>query len=152
MKTGAKLITVFVSLLLYNNTQAQDDSQTQGRREKVESMKVAFITERLNLSVTEAQAFWPVYNEYQQKKKELHQQRGNGRKDFKADFDNMSDAEAEKLIDEDIARRQKELDLLKALHLKLKQILPAKKIALLYKTEFDFRKQMLEKLGNKPPR
>jgi hypothetical protein len=34
------------------------------QREKVESMRIAFITHRLNLTPDEAKAFWPVYNSY----------------------------------------------------------------------------------------
>lgn len=143
MKARARLIVVVIVLLLQSNSKAQE------RREKLEAMKVAFITEQLNLTVIEAQAFWPVYNEYQQKKKDLHKDREQGRKDFKENFSTLTEVEAEKMVDEDIVFRQKELDLLKTLHLKLKQILPAKKIALLYKAELDFKKQMLEKLTNK---
>lgn len=34
------------------------------RAEKLEALKVAFITKELNLSSEEAQKFWPVYNGY----------------------------------------------------------------------------------------
>jgi hypothetical protein len=33
------------------------------RREKIEMFKVQFFTEKLNLTKTEAEQFWPVYNE-----------------------------------------------------------------------------------------
>ena len=33
--------------------------------DKIKSLKIAFITERLNLSSDEAAVFWPVYNEHE---------------------------------------------------------------------------------------
>jgi len=36
----------------------------EGRREKIELYKVQFITEKLNLSKSEAEDFWPVYNDH----------------------------------------------------------------------------------------
>lgn len=35
----------------------------EARRAKIELFKVQFITERLNLTKSEAEAFWPVYND-----------------------------------------------------------------------------------------
>src|ERR1035438_10239486 len=39
------------------------------RVEKVQSLKIAFITQKLQLTPEEAQRFWPVYDQYQ---KEVH--------------------------------------------------------------------------------
>ncbi|NBC24749.1 MAG: hypothetical protein GVX78_03945, partial [Bacteroidetes bacterium] len=46
---------------------AQDDNW----KEKIESQKVAFITNELNFTPKEAREFWPLYNEHQGKKEEL---------------------------------------------------------------------------------
>jgi Tfp pilus assembly protein PilZ len=43
-------------------------SQNNDKKETIESFKVAFITQKLNLTTKEAQLFWPVYNEYLDKK------------------------------------------------------------------------------------
>ncbi len=39
--------------------------------EKIKSLKVAFITEKLSLTSKEAQSFWPVYNEFEEKRDAL---------------------------------------------------------------------------------
>ena len=41
------------------------------KRERIESMKIGFITDKLSLSTEEAQKFWPVYNEYQAKQEKI---------------------------------------------------------------------------------
>lgn len=48
------------------------------RRDRLESIQIAFITKELSLSPDEAQRFWPVYNEY---KDELAQARRASRED-----------------------------------------------------------------------
>ena len=36
--------------------------------EKIKAEKISFFTSKLDLTPAEAQAFWPVYNEYEKKK------------------------------------------------------------------------------------
>ena len=43
---------------------AQDEG-TGNRAEKIQALKIAFITQKLALSSDEAQRFWPVYNQYE---------------------------------------------------------------------------------------
>lgn len=46
-------------------------AQSQQERDKVERLRIAFLTEELDLSVKEGQQFWPIYNEYQTAKKQV---------------------------------------------------------------------------------
>jgi len=61
------LIIIF-TLFIAVSTSAQKDDQ---RREKLESQKIAFISDRLDLSPQVAQVFWPVYNQYDNELKAL---------------------------------------------------------------------------------
>lgn len=45
----------------------------QERGERIEALKIAFITKQLNLSQDEAQKFWPVYNTYDEEMKKMMQ-------------------------------------------------------------------------------
>lgn len=51
------LFSIIILVSLHCAAQGQ-----QGNR--IEAYKIAFITNRLNLSTTEAQKFWPIYNRY----------------------------------------------------------------------------------------
>jgi len=44
------------------------------QQEKLETLKIAFITRQLNLTPDEAQKFWPVYNQYVAETKKAHQE------------------------------------------------------------------------------
>ncbi len=52
-------------------------AQDRPDREKIKALKVAFITERLDLSSKEAQLFWPIYNEQGSKMEDLRVKEGS---------------------------------------------------------------------------
>jgi len=116
------------------------------KKEKVGAMKVAFLTDKLDLTAKEAQVFWPIYNEFENK---LETYRKTRKKDALAvleTIENLSDKEVESLVDAEIKQRQNELDIQKEYHEKFKKILPVKKVAKLYVAENDFKRQLLKKI------
>jgi peroxiredoxin family protein len=44
-------------------------AQPAAREERIENLKIAFITEKLDLSVEESQRFWPLYNAFNKERK-----------------------------------------------------------------------------------
>ena len=44
------------------------------KKEQIKAQKVAFITDKLQLTVEEAQQFWPVYNELDKKSEDIDNQ------------------------------------------------------------------------------
>jgi hypothetical protein len=124
---------------------------TPSGQERVKVLKVAFITEALNLTQEEAQLFWPIYNEYQDKRDVVRARLAENRKKVKEQAETLTPEELLKLADEEMALRQQDLDLQKEMHEKLKKVLPAKKLALLYVAEEDFKKELLEMLKKDDP-
>ncbi|MCX6292125.1 MAG: hypothetical protein NT126_10215 [Bacteroidetes bacterium] len=151
MKKYKKLITVLI-LFVSSSAMAQEPKPA---REKVEAMKVGFLTERLNLSPEEARVFWPVYNKYTDELEAVRKSRRENLVNARMNFDEMTDKEIEKVIDTEIASRQSELDLQKKYNPQFKQVLPMKKIAKLYRAEEDFKRKLLdliqEKRGDRKP-
>lgn len=151
MKTITKFSAMALLLFITTALAAQGPGNRQQNRERIEAQKVAFITEKLELTPAEAQQFWPVYNEFDAKRRELN-------KDFKKavdpdniDIDKMSDKEAEELADQTLLHAQKLLDLRKEYHAKFKSILPPKKLLKLYDTEREFQKMLMDRLRDKKP-
>jgi Spy/CpxP family protein refolding chaperone len=152
MKTTKQiLISLLLTLLVSIGTFAQGrGSGNQEKRENIEAMKIAFITQKLELTPEEAQQFWPVYNQYSEKTKELRKKRRQGNREARQqNFDELSDKEVEQLVNEDIANRQKELDLQKEYNEKFKAILPIKKVAKLYAAEEQFKVVLINKLKDR---
>ena len=146
-----KRILIFSAafFILFNFAQAQpgQGGERRGdRKEKVEAMKIAYITNQLDLTPTEAQQFWPVYNEYEAKIQALRQSRRKDKKDGPDNLDVMSDKEVEALVDAEVSMRQKEMDVMKEYHSKFKAVLPIRKVAKLYRAQEDFKRELLKKI------
>ena len=73
-------------------------AQRTENREKIKSLKVAFITDRLELSAKEAQQFWPVYNDYEDKREALRQKERTQIKSKIRDAASLTEKEAEVLL------------------------------------------------------
>ena len=63
-----KIVLVLLLILGFSTAQAQDDKE----RERIKSLKIAFITQELNLSNKVAQKFWPIYDKYEENRRELY--------------------------------------------------------------------------------
>ena len=143
MKNLIALFVILFSLSLF----AQSQPPPRGKmppREKVEALKIGFLTQRLNLTPEEAKNFWPIYNKFQDELEKVRRQRRETFRNPDETFEDMSDSEIDKLVDEEIAQRQMELDIFKKYHPQFKQVLPVRKVALLYKSEEDFKRKLLE--------
>ena len=115
------------------------------KREKIEAIKVAFITEQIDLSVEESQSFWPVYNEMSDKEHDLRKAQRDAFGGLK-DFENMSDKQVEKAIME-LADLSVDIEELRKSYLpKFIDIIGAKKTAKLMKAEKEFGKRLMERM------
>lgn len=115
-------------------------AQDNDHREKIKALKTAYITEGLDLSPEEAQKFWPIYNEYTEKRRELY------RKEY-ADIEEIeciSEAEAEEMLEEYVALERKDYLLKKEFYQQLKEIFSAKEIIQLKKVEDEFNHKMIK--------
>ena len=120
--------------------------QLNAQKDKVEEMRIAFITKKLELSNNESQKFWPIYNEYNDKVKAL---RRNLRKNIRKAPENLSDAEAEELYQLDVKTKQAEAELHTQYSEKMKAIIGAKKIIILRAAEEEFKQKVLDSIKGK---
>jgi hypothetical protein len=63
LKMKKYILIIFVLLGSFSVIKAQN-SGDETRAEKIQSLKIAFITQKLQLTSAEAENFWPVYNQY----------------------------------------------------------------------------------------
>ncbi len=114
----------------------------EDQMQAIEARRVAHITEKLSLTPKEAQVFWPVYNEYLEKVSELSQKQREWYQEINR-VRNMSDAEWDKLAEAEVLRMERSAALRREYHSKLKEILPIKKVALLYEAEQSFNRLLM---------
>ena len=128
---------------------AQPGGKIEQKKEKVEAMKIGFITQQMNLTPEEAQKFWPVYNQMNNEIETLRKDRHLARENVKDNFETLTDSEYEKLINDEIASRQKEFDIQKKYVAQFKAVVPIKKVAQFYRAEEQFKRKLLEKIQEK---
>jgi hypothetical protein len=132
---------------------AQQGPGPEGKREKIKALKVAYITEQLQLTPEEAQRFWPVYNEFDQKRHALEIEIAGQPVDKRPDIALMTDAEVDQFIQEKFNREEQVLDLKREYYVKFKEVLPVKKVFRLWEAEIGFKRLLLERLqeDQRPP-
>ncbi len=113
--------------------------------EKIKAEKVGYITDELDLTVKEAQVFWPLYNEFDAKITELFKEERKLFREMKKNIETLSDDDLISKTDRLIMINKEKSDLEVEYHEKYKEVLPAKKVALLYKAEKEFRKHLMHK-------
>lgn len=145
--TGLSLIFIFV--FSFNGfSQAYDIEKL----ERLNSQKIAFYTQRLQLTSAEAEKFWPVYNEYQRKKNDILLEKRNTDKYLRQSYSTLTDKEIEEISDKYIAFNKAEADLLTAYHEQFKKVLPIKKVIKLYQAENQFKEMLLRQIRNNQQR
>lgn len=121
MKRMLPFVILFISSFAYS-AQAQ-----RSQNEKIEALKIAFLTERLQLTSSEAQQFWPVYQSYQNEVKGLRADRKDG---------------------DILENEEKLLAIKKKYRPSFEKVIGADKTSRLYQAEKDFRTVLIKRLRN----
>ncbi|MDP4184888.1 MAG: hypothetical protein Q8862_06975 [Bacteroidota bacterium] len=147
MKTKILLLFFFLSIIPFAS-KAQHGEEG-GMWERFKAQKISFITSNLNLTPEEAQKFWPLYNEFEKKRIDLQLQKRELDHKFKKESSTLSENEVEKMLSSLNDIFFDEAKLLKEYNKKFMQIIPPKKVFLLYQVENQFRANMIRQF--KPP-
>lgn len=144
IKSIALVIAFFMAMIA--GLDAQNATPDKDRiKQKIRTHKIAFITDRLSLTEKEAEKFWPLYREYENEKKTLKEERI-----FKDWKEEMTDQEADKMLENMMDVKIKEVEIEKKYVSKFKNVISSKKIMKLYKAERDFKSKMVEYIKGKP--
>ena len=124
------------------------------KKEQIYALKVAFITNNVSLTASEAEKFWPIYNAFEEKQFELkHIKSISYVKKMDAEsLSKMSDKEALLILSRIEANEEELFQLRKKLIVNLKSILSPVKIIKLKKAEEEFNKKLLQQYRNKGPK
>jgi hypothetical protein len=111
--------------------------------EKIKAEKISFFTSKLDLTSSEAQTFWPVYNEFEKKRFEIQKQIHEFERMPDEKYKTLSEQEIEKQTNNYIASFEQEANLIKEYHQKFLKVLPKKKVLQMYRTENEFRSYLI---------
>lgn len=112
---------------------------------KIQTLKIAYLTEKMNLTPEEAKNFWPLYDQYQIEIRNLIK----ARRDHSLDGTSLSaatDQQVQEALRNDYEYQKKALDLRYAYEQKFLHILSARKVFILYQAEKSFNIQLIKEL------
>ncbi len=134
-----KLIITVLTLFITFTVFSQRGEKMQ---ERIKAQKVAFITERLDLSAAEAQKFWPIYNAFED---ETNRMRQNDLREVRQAMQrgNLSNDEAQKILDQFMKVEDKLHQAKKQLVVDLGDAIPPQKIIALKSAEDAFNRKLM---------
>ena len=149
----SKYIYITATLLLTSVYIAAQPQYQRGRGgfEQVEAERIAFITRYLELTSDEAKKFWPVYDDFRNRRELLSQERQEMSTSFRQNYRTLGDNEAEEMADRYIALQVRETELAEEYHEKFKSVISPVKVMRLYEAENLFRMQLLRRVRGGGP-
>ena len=138
-----RFVAVLLSLLIAFPLLGQQNKKQEEKsfREKVEATKVAYFTEKLNLTPQEAQVFWPVYNKWWSERQEAYKKVHESvdaivKLEEKGGY---SDPQMKKLINQYAQNLALEAEIFDMYVDEFYKILPTEKVAKIFVAEKGFR-------------
>ena len=145
----ARLLPAIAISLCLTSVHAQPEGPPSPERlREIKAQKSAFITARLELTPEEAQQFWPIYNEFDDKQDALRKEMRELFKEPGKEAD-LSEAEAAALLEKGLQHRQKEIDLEKSYLERFKKSIGAVKTLRLRQAEHGFNREVLRKFRDR---
>ena len=135
-----RYLLLLTTTMLTISLSAQRGGERGKRGEKIEQQRIAFFTTELDLSIEEAQTFWPLYNDYQNAKKEIDPDRKTQKK-----IEDMTEEESRLVLSQAMDSKRKQIDLEIEFMNKLERVLPSKKRLKLIRLEREFKKTVLKR-------
>jgi hypothetical protein len=135
-----KTIIILLLTLVSSTIWAQD----QATKKKIESARIALISERLGLTPDQAEKFWPVYREYLNERNAIRQEFKDERS--KVNLEQATEEQKRQLLDLRLQIKEQEVALERQYSERLLQIISTKQILSLRQAEEDFRQMIIDRI------
>jgi len=149
-KNNVKKISLLLLFALLTTATAWAQRPSGEEMQRIQDAKIAIITNRLNLTPEQATGFWPVYNEYSQKRRDIHRSQRKIINDKKED--GKTDVQVLNNLKDVQDLKQQELDLEKEYQNRFLKVISASQIIELYKAERTFNDMLIQRLKQRQGR
>lgn len=119
-------------------------AQNKEAMKKIESARIALITERLGLTPNQAEKFWPVYREYNMERRALRQEFKSAREGV--DMESITEEQSKKLYKKSMDLKQNELNLEKEYSNRMGDVITTQQLYKLKNAEKDFQQMLLKRI------
>ena len=129
--TAASLMVCALGL----QTASAQTSQKQLDIAAARAQRKATVGANMNLTPSEATAFWPVYDSYEKAMDSIEDRHVRELKEFAAKYNNLTDDDAKRKLDEVIAIQQARLDVQKQFIPQFRAVIPQVKVTRFYQID-----------------
>tara|TARA_B110000503_G_scaffold70903_1_gene110176 strand:- start:1183 stop:1695 length:513 start_codon:yes stop_codon:yes gene_type:complete len=148
----SQLVAALFMLFFVSGTSFSQQPSKKGskeREERIEQLKISFITKELNLTSKEAQQFWPVYNEMNDKI--IHEKKAQREtsQELKKNHDSFSDNDFKSKIASVLESESREVELKSKYIGEIAAIISYKKASKLLSLEQRFKRELLSQLNKR---
>ena len=144
MKNWNKITLLLLAIGFAHTLSAQRPGQ-----DRIKTLKVAYITEQLGLTPTDAQSFWPVYNAHEEQLEGIRKKERAEFAEVRTDMSVVTDKQAETMVNSLVSLQQEKQKIEEQFIKDLRNVISNKKIILLFRAENNFKKQLLQQYRNK---
>lgn len=149
MKTLLALITVLWGLAPHAISQLPSNP-------KIKQLRIGYYTEKIPLSATDAQKFWPVFNAYSEEIEAVQKEMKLRAVTLKRTMNQLSESEIQAASEELMSYKRKRLAIIERYYPQFQEILSPKKLLRFYYAEEEFPRWVLKQLrsqnANRNPR
>ena len=154
-RTGTFVVALLAMITLVGVspawTQEKPADNMQIVRDKIRADKKLVVAANMQLTESEATAFWPVYDSYQKELGLLRDRSLSVIKEYAANYETMSNETAKKLLEDHLAIERDHQKLREAYLPKFRKVLSEKKVARYYQIENKIDAIMKYQLGSEIP-
>lgn len=118
----------------------------QPKKDKIREARIEFMKKKLALTPEEEKAFIPLYTAMLDELDSLKHKFHTEVDPRDVDLTFMTDKECEKFVNDIVSFRTQEVEITNRYTDEFKKVLPIKKVAMIYKAEMDFRRELVERL------
>ncbi len=150
------LTVLFLAIMTTGISQVEMDSEDhepleqsdrkKGRKEKIKAHKVAYLKKKMSLSSEESDVFWPMYNDFIEKKEALRQVVRGDRKTGKKTKGKLTDDEMSQIVERRMQFKTDLFNLEKEFHVWLTSALSIQKVFVFYQSEKEFKRKLIRKM------
>lgn len=132
---------------------SQEMNELNERRKRMQTRKIAFVSNSLEISPKQSESFWPIYNVYSSELKSIYLKKKKVRRNYMLNKQSMNDVDLGLVIDSLFNLDKEYLDLKIKYVKQFSNIISNKQMFELYIIEENFKKDLLRKIkkgGRKP--
>lgn len=135
------------TLLLLLATLVTYSQDAEDRIERIKALRIAYISDKLQLTPDEAQKFWPIFNQFDDRQSELQKQKRQLMMKLRpANASTLSEKESAKLMEEDERLENDIQNSRRQLVKELQGVIPNQKILMLRQIEVEFKQKLLKQI------